>query len=304
MDDTVNQVTKYVKKGMKLAKLGKLNESLECYDKAIKIDPVSHIAWSSKARALDEMNNMNEAMKCYSIALEINPNNASVWNNKGYAFRKQSKYHNAIECYDTAIKLQPNYAKAWYNKGYILEKQGKYEEALHCFDKAIEFNPQNEKYVSSRNSVDEKHKEIHMAFDNNTKEGNEILNTSNLPDETTTEPTSPTENNNGDSSQFNLFSITEKLHTAINNTKTFETLTIFETQIEGILTSVKARKEMLGRQKEEDELTCVICLDKKPTMICIPCGHMCLCESCKSQMTKKRCPICNQPVKNIYKVSK
>lgn len=72
-----NQTTKYVKKGMKLFKLGKISEAIECYDKAIQLDPKCCIAWSNKARAYDELNNMSEAMKCYKIALEINPYN--VW---------------------------------------------------------------------------------------------------------------------------------------------------------------------------------------------------------------------------------
>lgn len=205
---------------------------------------------------------------------------ASVWNNNGYAFRKQSKYQSAIECYDKAIKLQPNYAKAWYNKGYILEKQGKYEEALHCFDKAIEFNPQNEKYTSSRNSVMEKHKELRQVFD---KIENDDINQKSQ-DNINQKPqdivsTSPTITNKNNLDNSNIFVIMEKLQNAINSTQSFEILVSIESQIETILSTVKEKKDNLQRQIEENNQKCVICLDEPPTMICIPCGHMCLCES-------------------------
>lgn len=78
MEDLTKEATNYIKKGLKLKKMGKLKEAIECYDEAIKIDPENALAWSNKARALDEMNLLNEAMKCYKISLELNPNNVNI----------------------------------------------------------------------------------------------------------------------------------------------------------------------------------------------------------------------------------
>lgn len=117
----------------------------------------------------------------------------------------------------------------------------------------------------------------------------------------------------------NIFSTLENLQNIINNSQSLETLTVVEQPIYDLLSSIKEKKESLIRKNEESNQTCVICLDYPPNMVCIPCGHMCLCDGkffstfrrrlliftnleCKLRMTKKKCPVCNQQVKNIYKV--
>lgn len=141
------------KKGLIYRKAGKLVESIECYDKALEIQPSNAAAWSNKARALDEMNMLPEALKCYKKALQLNPNSASTWNNYGYAYRKLKRFKEALECYDRAIEIWPQYDKAWFNKGYIYEQQERYIDALECFNHAIEYNPEHEKYIRSREIV-------------------------------------------------------------------------------------------------------------------------------------------------------
>jgi hypothetical protein len=46
---------------------------------------------------------------------------------------------------------------------------------------------------------------------------------------------------------------------------------------------------------------CVICLEAPPTMVVVPCGHMCLCEKCADKVAKT-CPICRRSNITIIKV--
>lgn len=119
----------------------------------------------------------------------------------------------------------------------------------------------------------EKHKELRLVFD---KIENDDINPKHQ-EGVSTPPNSVNHKNNNDNS--NIFVIMEKLQNAINSTQSFEILVSIESQIEAILATVKEKKDLLERQKEENDQKCVICLDEPPTMICIPCGHMCLCES-------------------------
>jgi len=43
-----------------------------------------------------------------------------------------------------------------------------------------------------------------------------------------------------------------------------------------------------------DEGLCKICLIEKIEVVCIPCGHRCICQMCADNLkkTKKLCPIC------------
>ena len=46
--------------------------------------------------------------------------------------------------------------------------------------------------------------------------------------------------------------------------------------------------------------TCVICLDQKSSVACLPCGHMCMCQSCSGNVVK--CPMCQQPIQELKKI--
>lgn len=194
-----------------------------------------------------------------------------------------------MECYNKAIKLRPDYSRAWYNKGYILDRLGKYDSSLKCYNKAIELNPDNEKYVAASQAVLEKinslkhgacaspllkdreeYRSPRKALSNND------LRRSNQSNSVPNTPSKKFLSNNGESS--NIFTILENLQMIINKSQSLETLTVVEQPISEILSSIKEKKESLIRKNEETNQTCVICLDSPPNMVCIPCGHMCLCD--------------------------
>jgi hypothetical protein len=52
---------------------------------------------------------------------------------------------------------------------------------------------------------------------------------------------------------------------------------------------------------EEDSSLCVVCLDKKSTHACTPCGHRVLCSICTDK-TENKCPICRQNVQRFYEI--
>ncbi|TRZ90245.1 MAG: tetratricopeptide repeat protein [Methanosarcinales archaeon] len=130
-------------KGVALFNLGKYDEAIECYDKSIEINPEHVLAWILKGLVLEYYKKYDEAIECYDKAIEINPEFADAWNNKGSALDNLGKYDEAIKCYDKAIEINPEFSEAWYNKGNALKTLGKYDEAIECYDEAIEINPED-----------------------------------------------------------------------------------------------------------------------------------------------------------------
>ncbi len=129
--------------GAALVFLGRFDEALKQFDKAIEINPQDALAWGNKGVALDELGRYEEAITCYDKAIEINSKYAEAWYNKGVALGHLGRYEEAITYFDKAIEIDPRFAWAWGNKGNALADSGKYEDAIKCYDKALEINPQN-----------------------------------------------------------------------------------------------------------------------------------------------------------------
>jgi len=58
-------------KGVAFGNLGKLQEAIDCYDRALEIDPRYAKALHNKAVALNKLGRHNEAVECLDKAKEI-----------------------------------------------------------------------------------------------------------------------------------------------------------------------------------------------------------------------------------------
>ena len=128
-------------KGVDLHRSGDYEKAIQCYDRALEIDPGYTNAWNNKGLALRKLDRYAEAIQCYDHALERDPKDAGTWNNKGLVLRKLGRYAEAIQCYDWALEIDSGYTNAWNNKGLALRKLGRYAEAIQCYDRALKIDP-------------------------------------------------------------------------------------------------------------------------------------------------------------------
>jgi tetratricopeptide (TPR) repeat protein len=106
---------------------------------------------------------LEDAVDCYNKALEINPKNAVAWFNKGNALLRialsylpkansidsdedkfveppevvKEKYQEALLAFEKYVQIEPNDATAWREIAGCYTFLGKYEEALINIEKAI-----------------------------------------------------------------------------------------------------------------------------------------------------------------------
>ncbi|CAD8095067.1 unnamed protein product [Paramecium primaurelia] len=101
-------------------------------------------------RVVKNLNKFQETIECYEKAIFINPKNENAWNNKGNALYNLNKYQEAIECYDKVISINSKHDNTWSNKGKLYQNSGfalhnfeKYVEAISCYNVAlsIKINP-------------------------------------------------------------------------------------------------------------------------------------------------------------------
>lgn len=60
----------------------------------------------------------------------------------------------------------------------------------------------------------------------------------------------------------------------------------------------KLREETTRREAAEDNVLCVVCMDKRRKKMLVPCKHLVLCDECFADT----CPICRKPVREIEDV--
>jgi tetratricopeptide (TPR) repeat protein len=131
-------------KGLSLANLGRFEEAITCYSKALEINPEDTAAWNNKGLSLANLYRIEEAVTCYSKALEINPKFTEAWNGKGFSLTKLHMYEEAIICFDKVLEINHDDDYAWNNKGASSTKLGRFEDAITCFGNALEINPEDE----------------------------------------------------------------------------------------------------------------------------------------------------------------
>ncbi|AKB43939.1 tetratricopeptide repeat protein [Methanosarcina vacuolata] len=136
-------------KGIALYCLGRYEEALQAYDQSLKIDSKSICAWNNKGITLYDLGRYEEAIIAYDHSLEIDSKSTYAWSNKGNALNKLGRYEEAIKACDTAISIDSKCDDAWNGKGIALKKLGRYEEAIIAYDKAIETGP---KYIHAWNN--------------------------------------------------------------------------------------------------------------------------------------------------------
>ena len=69
----------------------------------------------------------------------------------------------------------------------------------------------------------------------------------------------------------------------------------------------KEEKEEQERKRERKrprkENPCVVCLTRKRSMACMPCGHLCLCKKDAPRVRKTgKCPICRTPIASLVEI--
>jgi len=135
--------------GVALVKLGRNEEATGKFEKAVEIDP-KYVkygdAYSNWGAALVNQGRHEEAIEKFQKAAEINTKDAEVYYNWGVALLNLGRNEEAIEMSRKATEINPKFAEAYSNWGAALGNLDRYEEAIEKFKKAVEINP---KYVKA-----------------------------------------------------------------------------------------------------------------------------------------------------------
>jgi tetratricopeptide (TPR) repeat protein len=131
--DSIN-VDAYFNLASTLTVRGQLEEAIENYRKAVKILPSHSRAHYGLANVLTRQGSLKEAMEHYQEAINHNPEFAEAYLNVGIMLANQGQLDTAISYFRHALGIRPGFAEARLNLARALAAQGKKEEALREYE--------------------------------------------------------------------------------------------------------------------------------------------------------------------------
>lgn len=156
--------------GINLANMGRHEDAIKKYNKAIELNPRDLEAYSNKGASLVNLGRYKEALKEFDKVQELdlgaeehtkintctsfNQHQAMLeelettlaidaHNKKGLTLLKLDRWEEALEEFNKVVEQSPNNPQAHNYKAITLGSLERWEEALKEFDKVIELNPRD-----------------------------------------------------------------------------------------------------------------------------------------------------------------
>ena len=151
-------------KALALDSLQKYPEAIAAYNKAIAIDPDYLWAWNNRGEAYAELGKIEQAMVDFEKAIKLDRAKSYVpLNNLGKLFYQQQDYARAVEYYQEAIAIRDDYIPAFIGLGNAQKNLGRADEALAAYDRAIALDNDTPEAWFGKGLVEESLREYSLA---------------------------------------------------------------------------------------------------------------------------------------------
>jgi tetratricopeptide (TPR) repeat protein len=127
--------------GIALIRLGRVEEGIEQCEQALRLNPDYAEAHNNMGAALEQAGRIQEAIVHYQQALRIKPDYAEAHKNLGSALGRMGKLPEAIGQFEEAMRIKPDYADAHTQLGVLLDRLGRMPDAIGQFEQALQINP-------------------------------------------------------------------------------------------------------------------------------------------------------------------
>jgi tetratricopeptide (TPR) repeat protein len=140
-------------RGNALRGLGRLSEAVASYDRALALRPAFAEALNNRGNALQSLDRLQEALASYDRALALRPDHADTLNSRGAALQRLQRLDEALVSFDRALALRPGYAEALFNRGIVLQELNRLDEALASYDEALVRRPDYPEALNNRGNT-------------------------------------------------------------------------------------------------------------------------------------------------------
>lgn len=142
----------YIMRGISCFYKGEVENSIDDYNRALKIEPNHDYALKSRAFSLKMLDRFDEAIADLNKAILIKPS-GEYFDDLAEIYDLMGNRNKTLECHQKAVDHSPNNHRLWYNFGVTLAEDGNLLEAVKMFDVAIQLWPQYEDAIVNRQYV-------------------------------------------------------------------------------------------------------------------------------------------------------
>ncbi len=128
--------------GEALRMLGRNDEALPAFERALAIEPDNVLAKEGKGALLTVTGDYEGALEILEQLLKEEPDNAYALSYKGEALRLQGRHEEALAALDRALEVEPGDAFALGTKGQVLRVLNRNEEAVEALGQSIRLDPE------------------------------------------------------------------------------------------------------------------------------------------------------------------
>ena len=133
----------YCNRAVAYMNIGKTNESLNDYSKAIDILP-TYEAYCNRGNIKNSINDYNGAIEDYDKAIALDPGRAGVYVNRGIVKEKINEKVGAVVDFTRAIEIDPKLIEAYGNRAIARYNIKNYKGTIDDCNKILEFNPNDQ----------------------------------------------------------------------------------------------------------------------------------------------------------------
>ena len=136
-----------------LHRLGRFEEAVAHYRRAIALDPGYVEALYNSGNVLLKLKRYGEALASYEQALAIEPGFVEAIHNRGNALFELRRFDEALADYDRALAIRPRFVAALSNRGGVLSELKRHEEALGSCGQALAIDPADVTALANRGNA-------------------------------------------------------------------------------------------------------------------------------------------------------
>ena len=125
-------------------------EALKSFDSVARLLPHRNDVHNYRARVYERLGRLEDALECLDRALAIDPRNVADLRNRGILLRKLGRPLDALASIEALLAIQPNDAAALTRRGLVLNELNRREEGLASIDQAARENPDDLEVLNAR----------------------------------------------------------------------------------------------------------------------------------------------------------